>query len=161
MPYSGKPISGGRRNFKGCMESINYNGENITDLARRKKVDTSSFRNLTFSCVESHTFPVSFNGTSFLQLPGRREQNMVSVSFQFRTWNPDGLLLFSALADGMLELMLKDGKVAAHISITQQKNSRVDMMSGTDVPLLRHSFGLHHHAFMWKSVAYYSIIFPI
>ncbi|XP_034154116.2 contactin-associated protein-like 2 [Pangasianodon hypophthalmus] len=131
MPYSGKPISGDRRNFKGCMESINYNGENITDLARRKKVDTSSFRNLTFSCVESHTFPVSFNGTSFLQLPGRREHNMVSVSFQFRTWNSNGLLLFSALADGMLELTLKDGKVAAHISITQQKNSRVDMMSGS------------------------------
>lgn len=43
MPYSGKPVSGGRRNFKGCMESINYNGENITDLARRKKLDTSSF----------------------------------------------------------------------------------------------------------------------
>lgn len=25
------------------MESINYNGDNITDLARRKKLDTSSF----------------------------------------------------------------------------------------------------------------------
>ncbi|XP_047006175.1 contactin-associated protein-like 2 [Ictalurus punctatus] len=131
MPYSGKLISGGRRNFKGCMESINYNGENITDLARRKKVDTSSFRNLTFSCVESHTFPVSFNATSFLQLPGRMEHSMVSVSFQFRTWNPNGLLLFSALADGMLELTLKDGKVMAHIIITQQKNSRVDTVSGS------------------------------
>lgn len=43
MPYSGKPILGGQRNFIGCMESINYNGENITDLARRKKLDTSSF----------------------------------------------------------------------------------------------------------------------
>ncbi|MCI4391514.1 hypothetical protein PGIGA_G00135420 [Pangasianodon gigas] len=131
MPYSGKLISGGRRNFKGCMESISYNGENITDLARRKKVDTSSFRNLTFSCVESHTFPVSFNATSFLQLPGRREHNMVSVSFQFRTWNSNGLLLFSALTDGMLELTLKDGKVTAHISITQQKNLGVDMVSGS------------------------------
>ncbi|KAG7317659.1 hypothetical protein KOW79_018694 [Hemibagrus wyckioides] len=131
MPYSGKLISGGRRNFKGCMESINYNGENITDLARRKKVDTSSFRNLTFSCVESHTFPVSFNATSFLQLPGRRETNMVSVSFQFRTWNSNGLLVFSSLADGMLELTLKDGKVTAHISIQQQKNLGVDMTSGS------------------------------
>ncbi|MCJ8745767.1 hypothetical protein PDJAM_G00134190 [Pangasius djambal] len=131
MPYSGKLISGGRRNFKGCMESISYNGENITDLARRKKVNTSSFRNLTFSCVESHTFPVSFNATSFLQLPGRREHNMVSVSFQFRTWNPSGLLLFSALADGMLELTLKDGRVAAHISLTQQKSLGVDMVSGS------------------------------
>lgn len=43
IPFSGKPISGGRRNFIGCMESINYNGENITDLARRKKLDTSNF----------------------------------------------------------------------------------------------------------------------
>ncbi|GAA6075811.1 contactin-associated protein-like 2 [Tachysurus ichikawai] len=130
MPYSGKLISGGRKNFKGCMESINYNGENITDLARRKKVDTSSFRNLTFSCVESHTFPISFNATSFLQLPGRTENNMVSVSFQFRTWNSNGLLVFSALADGMLEITLKDGKVMAHISSQQQKNLGVDMTSG-------------------------------
>uniref|UniRef100_A0AAR2LU95 Contactin associated protein 2 n=1 Tax=Pygocentrus nattereri TaxID=42514 RepID=A0AAR2LU95_PYGNA len=131
MPYSGKPISGGRRNFKGCMESINYNGDNITDLARRKKLDTSSFRNLTFSCVDSHTFPVFFNATSFLQLSGRREHNMVSVGFQFRTWNPNGLLLFSSLADGMLEIALNDGKVTAHINVTQQKNSRVDIASGS------------------------------
>ncbi|XP_030623394.1 contactin-associated protein-like 2a [Chanos chanos] len=130
MPYSGKPVSGGRRNFKGCMESINYNGDNITDLARRKKLDTSSFRNLTFSCVESHTFPVFFNATSFLQLPGRREHNMVSVGFQFRTWNPSGLLLFSALADGMLELTLTEGKVRAHINITQQRNMHIDISSG-------------------------------
>ncbi|XP_016140973.1 contactin-associated protein-like 2a [Sinocyclocheilus grahami] len=131
MPYSGKPVSGGRRNFKGCMESINYNGENITDLARRKKLDTSSFRNLTFSCVDIHTFPVFFNSTSFLQLPGRRDHNMVSVGFQFRTWNPSGLLLFSSLADGMLELALNDGKVTAHINVTQQKNMRVDIASGS------------------------------
>ncbi|XP_049341674.1 contactin-associated protein-like 2a isoform X1 [Astyanax mexicanus] len=131
MPYSGKPISGGRRNFKGCMESINYNGENITDLARRKKLDTSSFRNLTFSCVDTHTFPVFFNATSFLQLSGRREHNMISVGFQFRTWNPNGLFLFSSLADGMLEISLNDGKVTAHINVTQQKNSRVDIASGS------------------------------
>ncbi|KAG7317731.1 hypothetical protein KOW79_018766 [Hemibagrus wyckioides] len=131
MPYSGKPNSGGRRNFIGCMESINYNGENITDLARRKKLDTSSFRNLTFSCVDPHTFPVFFNATSFLQLPGRRENNMVSVSFQFRTWNANGLLLFSTLADGMLELVLKDGKVMVHISVLQLKSSQIDLASGS------------------------------
>ncbi|KAI5617095.1 contactin-associated protein-like 2 precursor, partial [Silurus asotus] len=131
MPYSGKPISGGQRNFIGCMESINYNGENITDLARRKKLDTSSFRNLTFSCMDSNTFPVFFNATSFLQLPGRREHNMVSVSFQFRTWNANGLLLFSELAAGMLELVLKDGKVLVHISVLQPKSSHVDMASGS------------------------------
>ncbi|XP_061095583.1 contactin-associated protein-like 2a [Conger conger] len=131
MPYSGKPSSGGRKNFKGCMESINYNGDNITDLARRKKLDTSSFRNLSFTCVESHTFPVFFNATSFLQLPGQRNHVVVSVGFQFRTWNANGLLLFSALTDGMLELALSEGKVSVHINVTQKKNTRIDISSGS------------------------------
>ncbi|TSL10154.1 Contactin-associated protein-like 2 [Bagarius yarrelli] len=131
VPYSGKPNSGGRRNFIGCMESIIYNGENITDLARRKKLDTSSFRNLTFTCMDSQTFPVFFNATSFLQLPGRREHNMVSVSFQFRTWNANGLLLFSELTDGMFELVLKDGKVMVHISVLKLKSLNIDLTSGS------------------------------
>uniref|UniRef100_A0A667Y9S5 Contactin associated protein 2 n=1 Tax=Myripristis murdjan TaxID=586833 RepID=A0A667Y9S5_9TELE len=132
MPYSGKPVGGGRKNFKGCMESINYNGDNITDLARRKKLDTSSFRNLSFTCVETHTFPVFFNATSFLQLPGRANHNTVSVGFQFRTWNPDGLLLFSNLDDGTLEISLEEGKVAVHINVTRMtKNNRIDISSGS------------------------------
>lgn len=43
LPVSAKPSSGGRENFVGCMEGITYNGDNITNLVRRKKVDTSSF----------------------------------------------------------------------------------------------------------------------
>uniref|UniRef100_A0A3Q3GC94 Contactin associated protein 2 n=1 Tax=Kryptolebias marmoratus TaxID=37003 RepID=A0A3Q3GC94_KRYMA len=132
MPYSGKPVGGGRKNFKGCMESINYNGDNITDLARRKKLDTSSFRNLSFTCVETHTFPVFFNTSSFLQLPGRANHNMVSVGFQFRTWNPDGLLLFSNLDDGTLEISLEDGKITVHINVSKAaRNYRVDLLSGS------------------------------
>ncbi|KAM6900735.1 contactin-associated protein-like 2a [Xenentodon cancila] len=132
MPYSGKPVGGGRKNFKGCMESINYNGDNITDLARRKKLDTSSFRNLSFACMETHAFPVFFNATSFLQLPGRANHNTVSVGFQFRTWNPDGLLLFSNLDDGTLEVSLEDGKIIVHINVTKAaKNYRVDLASGS------------------------------
>ncbi|XP_048858192.1 contactin-associated protein-like 2 isoform X2 [Brienomyrus brachyistius] len=131
MPFSGKPSSGSRKNFIGCMESINYNGDNITDLARRKKLDTSSFRNLTFSCVESHTFPVFFNATSFLRLPGRYGRDTASVSLHFRTWNPSGLLLYSALADGTVEVGLTEGKVAVHINVTQKKNTRIEISSGS------------------------------
>ncbi|XP_056869013.1 contactin-associated protein-like 2a [Takifugu flavidus] len=132
MPYSGKPLGGGRKNFKGCMESINYNGDNITDLARRKKLDTSSFRNLSFSCVETHTFPVFFNATSFLQLPGRAGHNTISLGFQFRTWNPDGLLVFSNLDDGTLEISLEDGRAVVRINLTKAAgNNRVDLSSGS------------------------------
>ncbi|CAB1340935.1 unnamed protein product, partial [Coregonus sp. 'balchen'] len=139
MPYSGKPVGDGMKNFRGCMESINYNGDNITDLARRKKLDTSSFRNLSFSCVASHSFTVFFNATSFLQLPGRANQDVVSLGFQFRTWNADGLLLFSNLDDGTLEIALDDGKVGVHFNVTQTKNTRIDISLGrkrthTDTP---------------------------
>ncbi|XP_033856004.3 contactin-associated protein-like 2 [Acipenser ruthenus] len=133
MPFSGKPSSSSRRNFKGCMESINYNGNNITDLARRKKLDTTSVGNLSFSCVETHAVPVFFNATSYLQLPGRANRNEMSVSFQFRTWNPSGLLLYSTFAEGlgMVEVDLNEGKVSAHINLTQTKKSRIDISSGS------------------------------
>ncbi|MGH0151764.1 UNVERIFIED_CONTAM: hypothetical protein FKN15_047198 [Acipenser sinensis] len=132
MPFSGKPSSSSRKNFKGCMESINYNGNNITDLARRKKLDTTNVGNLSFSCVETHAVPVFFNATSYLQLPGRANRNEMSVSFQFRTWNPSGLLLYSTFAEGlgMVEVDLNEGKVSAHINLTQTKKSRIDISSG-------------------------------
>ncbi|XP_034957246.2 contactin-associated protein-like 2 [Zootoca vivipara] len=132
MPFSGKPSSNSRKNFKGCMESIIYNTNNITDMARRKKLEPSNVGNLSFSCVEPHTVPVFFNATSFLEVPGRPNQDMFSVSFQFRTWNPNGLLLFSNFAEGLgaIEIDLIEGKVSVHINVTGVKKSQVDISSG-------------------------------
>ncbi|XP_076837761.1 contactin-associated protein-like 2b [Brachyhypopomus gauderio] len=131
MPVSAKSGSGGPQNFIGCMESIHYNGDNITNLARRKRVDTSSFRNLTYACAPSHTFPAFFNSTSTLQLPGRPDADTVAVGLQFRTWMPSGLLLFAPLMPGGVELSLVEGKVVAHVYIGQGKNSRIDISSGS------------------------------
>ncbi|XP_072910474.1 contactin-associated protein-like 2 isoform X1 [Hemitrygon akajei] len=131
MPFSGKPSFNGK-NFKGCMETINYNGVNITDLARRRKLDTSKVGNLSFSCVESHAIPVFFNSSSYLQLPGRMNQDLFSVSFVFRTWNPNSLLLFSKLAAGYgtVEINLSEGKVSINISINQTKMNSIEISAG-------------------------------
>ncbi|XP_040027121.2 contactin-associated protein-like 2b [Gasterosteus aculeatus] len=131
LPVSAKPSSGGRENFVGCMEGITYNGDNITNLVRRKKVDTSSFRNLTFSCAESNSFSVFFNSTSFLRLLGQSDSDTLSVSLSFRTWNPNGLLMFTALADGWVEVGLTEGKVTVYMNVTQKKNTRIDISSGS------------------------------
>ncbi|XP_056599327.1 contactin-associated protein-like 2b [Triplophysa dalaica] len=131
MPLSAKPSSGGRENYFGCMGAIHYSGDNITNLARRRKVDTTSFRNLTFSCAESHTFPAFFNSTSTLQLPGRTDADTVSVRLRFRTWNPSGLLFFTPLMPGGVEVSLVEGKVTVHIYIALEKNTRVDISSGS------------------------------
>lgn len=129
LPISAKPNTGGRGNFVGCMEGITYNGENITNLVRKRKVDTSSFRNLTFSCTESNSMPVFFNSTSFLQLPGQSDSDTLSVSLSFRTWNPNGLLMFTALAEGWVEVGLTESKVTVLVNVTQ-KNTRIDISSG-------------------------------
>uniref|UniRef100_A0A8D3BC34 Contactin associated protein like 2b n=1 Tax=Scophthalmus maximus TaxID=52904 RepID=A0A8D3BC34_SCOMX len=131
LAVSAKPSSGGRENFVGCMEGITYNGDNITNLVRRKKVDTSSFRNLTFSCAESSSFPVFFNSTSFVRLPGQSDSDTLSVSLSFRTWNPNGLLMFTALVDGWVEVGLTEGKVTVYMNVTQRKNTRIDISSGS------------------------------
>ncbi|XP_042187664.1 contactin-associated protein-like 2 isoform X2 [Callorhinchus milii] len=135
MPFSGKPSSNGRKNFKGCMESINYNGNNITDLARRRKLDTQNVGNLSFTCVEPHAVPVFFNSSSYLQLPGRMNQDVFSVSFMFRTWNPNGLLLFShfAASYGMVEIDLSEGKVSINVSINQTKMSSIEISAGAEL----------------------------
>uniref|UniRef100_A0A8C4D8H5 Contactin associated protein like 2b n=1 Tax=Dicentrarchus labrax TaxID=13489 RepID=A0A8C4D8H5_DICLA len=121
LPVSVKPSSGGRENFVGCMEGITYNGDNITNLVRRKK------RNLTFSCAESNSFSVFFNSTSFLRLPGQSDSDTLSVSLSFRTWNPNGLLLFTALADGWVEVALTEGKITVYMNVTQKKNTHWSM----------------------------------
>ncbi|XP_019724921.1 contactin-associated protein-like 2b [Hippocampus comes] len=131
LPLSAKSSSGGRGNFVGCMEGITYNGDNITHLVRRGKVDASSFRNLTFSCAESNTFPVFFNSTSFLRLPGQTDSDTLSVSLSFRTWNPNGLLMFTVLADGWVEVGLTEGKIAVYMNVTQKKNTHIDISSGS------------------------------
>uniref|UniRef100_A0A8C7X6B3 Contactin associated protein 2b n=1 Tax=Oryzias sinensis TaxID=183150 RepID=A0A8C7X6B3_9TELE len=90
-------------------------------------------RNLTFSCVESSSSPVFFNSTSFLQLPGQSNGDTLSVSLSFRTWNPSGLLMFTELADGWVELGLVEGKVTVYMNVTQKKNTRIEISSGSSL----------------------------
>lgn len=71
-----------------------------------------------------------FNSSSFLQLPGQGDSDTLSVSLSFRTWNPSGLLVYTALADGVVEVGLSDGKVTVYINVTQRKNTRIDISSG-------------------------------
>lgn len=133
LPFSGKRGSHIRKNFKGCMESINYNGVNITDLARRRKLDTFNGGNVSFSCEESHSVAVFFNATSYLIAPGLPNVDALTVNFHFRTWNPSGLLLFSSFADdlGTVEIALTEGKISTHINATQTKINQIDISSGS------------------------------
>lgn len=76
---------------------------------------------MSFSCLEPQVVPVTFlSSSSFLALPGPSGQDEVFVSFQFRTWNKEGLLLSSKLHQslGGFLLYLSDGRVKINLHKT-------------------------------------------
>uniref|UniRef100_A0A8B9CX69 Contactin associated protein family member 4 n=1 Tax=Anser brachyrhynchus TaxID=132585 RepID=A0A8B9CX69_9AVES len=118
IPVPGKSGALSRRNFHGCFENIYYNGVSIIDLARRHRSQISFVGNISFLCLEPHVIPITFlSSRSYLALPGTSGQEEVSISFQFRTWNKEGLLLSSKLhrSSGGFLLYLSDGKVKINL----------------------------------------------
>ncbi|XP_052057008.1 contactin-associated protein like 5-3 isoform X3 [Apodemus sylvaticus] len=124
IPVPTKPGTFLKKNFHGCIENLYYNGVNIIDLAKRRKHQIYS-GNVTFSCSEPQIVPITFvnSKSSYLLLPGTPQIDGLSVSFQFRTWNEEGLLLSTELSEGSgtLLLILEGGtlrllikKVAGH-----------------------------------------------
>uniref|UniRef100_A0A8C1KM99 Contactin associated protein-like 5a n=1 Tax=Cyprinus carpio TaxID=7962 RepID=A0A8C1KM99_CYPCA len=117
IPLPGKPGTFIRRNFHGCMENLYYNGVNVIDLAKRRKPQIYS-GNVTFSCSEPQLVAATFqsSSSSFLSLPAPAQiLEGFSVRLQFRTWNPDGLLLSSPLISGQepryLILQISSGRL--------------------------------------------------
>ncbi|GAA6088718.1 contactin-associated protein-like 2b [Tachysurus ichikawai] len=113
-----------RHQVPGKVEGVMATGQNVINVFFRQ-------HNLTYTCGSSPTFPAFFNSSSTLQLPGRVDADTVDVSLQFRTWSPSGLLMFTALMPGGVEISLVEGKVVVHIYISQGKNTRVDISSGS------------------------------
>uniref|UniRef100_A0A670JN47 Contactin associated protein family member 4 n=1 Tax=Podarcis muralis TaxID=64176 RepID=A0A670JN47_PODMU len=120
LSFGGIPVPGKSgllpwKNFHGCFENLYYNGVNIIDLAKRHKPQINIMGNISFACSEPPIIPVTFlNPNSYLSLPGTSGHDEISISFQFRTWNNEGLLLSSKLyqTSGGLLMYLSDGKGA-------------------------------------------------
>uniref|UniRef100_A0A674GBX8 Contactin associated protein family member 4 n=1 Tax=Taeniopygia guttata TaxID=59729 RepID=A0A674GBX8_TAEGU len=77
--------------------------------------------NMSFSCLEPQVVPVTFlSSSSFLALQGTSGQDEVFVSFEFRTWNKEGLLLSSKLhqSSGGFLLYLSDGRIKINLHKT-------------------------------------------
>lgn len=89
--------------------------------------------NVTFSCSEPQIVPITFISTnrSYLLLPGTPQIDGLSVSFQFRTWNKDGLLLFTELSEnsGPLLVYLQGGRLT--LLIQKETESPVEISEGT------------------------------
>ncbi|XP_059136744.1 contactin-associated protein-like 5 isoform X3 [Peromyscus eremicus] len=134
IPVPSKPGTFLKKNFHGCIENLYYNGVNIIDLAKRRKHQIYS-GNVTFSCSEPQIVPITFvnSRSSYLLLPGTPQIDGLSVSFQFRTWNRDGLLLSTELSEGSgtLMLMLEGGTLK--LLIKKETGHGTEILTGSDL----------------------------
>nr|XP_034955725.1 contactin-associated protein-like 4 [Zootoca vivipara] len=90
--------------------------------------------NISFTCSEPPIIPVTFlNPNSYLALPGTSGHDEISISFQFRTWNNEGLLLSSKLyqTSGGLLMYLSDGKVK--LSLYKPGKTQSDITAGAEL----------------------------
>lgn len=87
---------------------------------------------MTFSCSEPQIVPITFASASrsYLLLPGTAQIDGLSVSFQFRTWNKDGLLLFTELSEnsGHLLVYLHGGRLM--LLIQKETENPVEITEG-------------------------------
>ncbi|XP_026231482.1 contactin-associated protein-like 5 [Anabas testudineus] len=130
IPLPGKPGTFLRKNFHGCMENLYYNGINIIDLAKRRKPQIHSVGNVTFSCSQPQLVACTFlsSSSSFLSLPSAASATGgFSVRFQFRTWNPDGLLLSVQLnlEPQSLELQISNSRLHLTLHSSGRRKSEV------------------------------------
>ncbi|XP_056890144.1 contactin-associated protein-like 5 [Takifugu flavidus] len=133
IPLPGKPGTFLRRNFQGCMENLYYNGNNIIDLAKRRKPQIHSVGNVTFSCSPPQLVSCTFlsSSSSFLSLPSAAAAGAggFSVRFQFRTWNADGLLLSLQLnpEPQRLELRISNSRLSLTLQNSGRQKSEVSV----------------------------------
>uniref|UniRef100_A0A2K5IAF7 Contactin associated protein like 3 n=1 Tax=Colobus angolensis palliatus TaxID=336983 RepID=A0A2K5IAF7_COLAP len=131
IPTPGRARAFTRQSFHGCLENLYYNGVDVTELAKKHKPQILMMGNVSFSCPQPQTVPVTFlSSRSYLALPGNSGEDKVSVTFQFRTWNRAGHLLFGELqrGSGSFVLFLKDGKLK--LSLFQPGQSPRNVTAG-------------------------------
>uniref|UniRef100_A0A8C4EL35 Contactin associated protein-like 5a n=1 Tax=Dicentrarchus labrax TaxID=13489 RepID=A0A8C4EL35_DICLA len=132
IPLPGKPGTFLRKNFHGCMENLYYNGINIIDLAKRRKPQIHS-GNVTFSCSQPQLVACTFlsSSSSFLSLPSAASATGgFSVRFQFRTWNPDGLLLFVQLSPEPQRLVLQISNSRLYLTLHSSGRQKSEVSAG-------------------------------
>uniref|UniRef100_A0A669C167 Contactin associated protein family member 5 n=1 Tax=Oreochromis niloticus TaxID=8128 RepID=A0A669C167_ORENI len=145
IPLPGKPGTFLRKNFNGCMENLYYNGINVIDLAKRRKPQIHSVGNVTFSCSQPQLVACTFvsSSSSFLSLPSASPgAGGFSIRFQFRTWNPEGLLLSVQLNPDPQKLRLQISNSWLRLTLHSSGRQKSEVSAGEVSDGLWHSVSL-------------------
>ena len=116
------------QNFTGCFENLFLNSTNfIRDMKNAYELD-EAYRytkyNTIYACPSPPIYPVTFTTRqSYAKLKGYESQQQLNVSFQFRTYEEKGIMLYHEFGSkGFVKVFLEDGKV------------KIDLKTGEDKP---------------------------
>nr|XP_008537586.1 PREDICTED: contactin-associated protein-like 5 [Equus przewalskii] len=129
-------------------KQVNFTVDKHTQHFRTKgeadALDIDYEGNVTFSCSEPQIVPITFvnSSSSYLLLPGTPQIDGVSVSFQFRTWNKDGLLLSTELSEGSGTLLLSLEGGTLRLVIQKVTERAAEILTGGNL-----------HDGLWHSVS--------
>ncbi|XP_078516118.1 neurexin 3 isoform X12 [Lissotriton helveticus] len=116
----GSPVS---NNFMGCLREVVYKNNDIRlELSRLARIGDTKMKiygDVVFKCENVATLdPISFeNPEAYISLPKWNTKRMGSISFDFRTTEPNGLILFT------------HGKPQERKDARSQKNTKVDFFA--------------------------------
>ncbi|XP_078799309.1 neurexin 3b isoform X30 [Oryzias latipes] len=116
----GSPVS---NNFMGCLQEVVYKNNDIRlELSRLARIDDPKMKlqgDIVFECENVPTLdPINFETPdSFLALPKWNTKRVGSISFDFRTTEPNGLILFT------------QGRPQDRRDAKGQKNNKVDFFA--------------------------------
>ncbi|RWS30064.1 neurexin-4-like protein, partial [Leptotrombidium deliense] len=103
-----------RENFTGCIENLMLNNTNVISEI---KYDIQQYMykkigDVLYSCELQQVIPVTFlSSAAHLQVDGHYQSTM-NVSFDFRTFNDDGVLVYNKFTNqGFVQLYLERGKI--------------------------------------------------
>lgn len=109
------------QNFTGCMENLYLNTTNVISSIKEATSygDTYLYEKVhtLYSCPEPPIIPVTFvTSQSYAKLRGYEGVKSLNVSFSFRTYEGDGLLLYHRFtSDGHVKLFLHEGKIKVEL----------------------------------------------
>ncbi|KAM3919489.1 neurexin 3 isoform 13-T13 [Leptodactylus fuscus] len=116
----GSPVS---NNFMGCLKEVVYKNNDIRlELSRLARIGDTKMKiygDVVFKCENVATLdPISFESPeAYISLPKWNTKRMGSISFDFRTTEPNGLILFT------------HGKPQDRKDVRSQKNTKVDFFA--------------------------------
>uniref|UniRef100_A0A5F9C4N4 Neurexin 3 n=2 Tax=Oryctolagus cuniculus TaxID=9986 RepID=A0A5F9C4N4_RABIT len=116
----GSPVS---NNFMGCLKEVVYKNNDIRlELSRLARIGDTKMKiygEVVFKCENVATLdPINFETPeAYISLPKWNTKRMGSISFDFRTTEPNGLILFT------------HGKPQERKDARSQKNTKVDFFA--------------------------------